>query len=188
MTVVALASLSCTSQSTGHQNQVTNLTTPGNLQSNYKIGCIKVAAVKNVFSPADLYKGVADCIDKGDVKNGVSLYALAGVYGRFDTMRVADKTAHQALLALQMGAIDPLPEEKKQLLTKEVQLVFHDKVKINEICTAIRALGPPAYKPNYMIQHGMGAFMGSSDKNALVADFDPKVSWDNALSGYLHCP
>ena len=45
----------------------------------------------------------------------------------------------------------------------------------------------PTYHPAYMIQHGMGAFLGQGS-DPLVPGFGPATGWERALDSYLHCP
>ncbi|MBK7001926.1 MAG: hypothetical protein IPH35_18755 [Rhodoferax sp.] len=45
---------------------------------------------KNTLTPADLYQGVSDCIHQDKYERATSLFALAGIYGRFDAKRVAE--------------------------------------------------------------------------------------------------
>lgn len=54
------------------------------------------------------------------------------------------------------------------------------------LCAAVDRAGPPDYVPSYMIQHGMGTFLGRSDGD-LVRGFDPDKGWQDLLSGYMHC-
>ena len=186
-TVVVLSTFSISATSEERDPQIKNITTDGNLKSNYEVGCVPISSVKNVYTPADLYKGLAECINSGDFKSGASLNALAGVYGRYDTLRVADKTAHQATLVLRMQTFETIPQETMDLFVKEIQAKYTDKKKLGEICNQIRLLGPPNYVPSYMIQHGISAARNPSGQSGIVADFDPKSSWESALSTYLHC-
>ena len=166
--------------------RVTNHEANGNLQSTVKLGCIPASDVKTTYSPADLYRAVAVCVEGGDMKKGVLLYVLAGVYGRFDTLRVSDKTAHQALTVLQMENLDPIAEDKSNQFREEIGRVAQDEDAHAELCSVVREIGPPTYYPRYMIQHGMGAFFGGSG-DGLVRGFDPAAGWNEAMSKYLHC-
>lgn len=165
---------------------VTNHQAEGNLESNNSVGCIAVADAKSIYTPADLYKGVAACITAGDLRNGPELYALAGVYGRFDTLRVTDRSAHQALIVLQMQNLATLPKDKTDDFQTQLGMLAKDQVRLTELCTQIRRVGPPNYVPRYMTQHGMGAFLPDKDKGTETA-FDPVTAWEQSLT-YLHCP
>jgi hypothetical protein len=163
---------------------VTRYNTPGNLQSAFDIGCIDLAQVKNVYSPADLFKGSAACFQSGDGGRGVNLFAMAMAYGRFDIARVADTTAHQGIEMLKMSTFEPFSDEDKALISEGIQAMSNDPEAWSGFCTQLRALGPPAYRPDYMIQHGLrGA--GEGD-NGLVADFDSAAAWQT-VDKYMRC-
>ena len=80
-----------------------NINAPGNLESPKPLSCIKLSEVTNENNPADILNGMRKCIDQKDYKNAPRLFAIAGVYGKYDSFRVKDKTAHQALLVLQQS-------------------------------------------------------------------------------------
>ena len=46
-------------------------------------------------------------------------------------------------------------------------------------------MGPPAYHPTYMIQHGMASLAGADD--GIKQDFDSGEAWAESLKNYLHC-
>lgn len=169
------------------KSSIANYETPGNLESKHKIGCIPAAKIKNIYTPADLYKGVAACVAADSFENGHLLFALAGAYGRFDTLRVSDTTAHQALTVIQMQEFESLPQKKLDRLQREIRAIAKDDARLGAICTQIRRIGPPNYVPRYMIQHGLGAFSSRSG-SALKTTFDATAGWEKALSSYLHCP
>jgi hypothetical protein len=49
-----------------------------------------------------------------------------------------------------------------------------------------RASGPPKYRLDYMIRHGMGAFTGEYG-DGLVPDFDSSSGWKQVRMSYLEC-
>ncbi|PRH82769.1 hypothetical protein [Arenimonas caeni] len=168
---------------------ITDYRTEGNLESTTELACIPLVEAKNTHTPADLYRAVADCVETGNFADGVLLFALAGVYGRFDTLRVLDKTAHQALPALQMENLWPIAEEKYDQFRTEAGRMLQDEKAFAAVCAEIRKLGPPNYYPRYMVQHGIGAFLsGPGSGDGLVPGFDEASGWDESLDNYLHCP
>lgn len=172
---------------TGRDSQIINHESSGNLQSKYKVGCIPISSAKNEFTPADLYIGVTDCIDKKQINSAANLYILAQAYGTFDTLRVSDKSAHQALSILQLEFLKPLTKEDKTELAQVLRRTNLAKDEITKICKQIRQLGPPSYHPDYMIQHGMGAFTRGQSNGGIAADFNQDKSWEKALSTSIHC-
>lgn len=165
---------------------VTNIETPGNLAPTQDIGCAKPADLRNTLTAADLYSGLAACAKAKDYKTGAFLFAMAGVYARFDTLRVADRTAHQAGTVLRMKYFDSLSTRAKKDLASQIEATLGQPAALAATCAAIRSIGAPDYYPAYMIQHGMGAVMGSD--GGLVEGFDATKAWELALDGYLHCP
>ncbi len=165
-----------------------NLEAPGNLQSNAPLGCIDLSTVTNKSTPADIYPGVAKCIQSGDYKKAGQLFALAGIYGRFDILRVSDSTAHQAIQVLQMNNFKSLTEKQREEFIKSITIYSnYNSIELLSLCNEIKKKGAPGYYPAYMIQHGMGAFVGSAG-NGIKSDFDAAKSWRESLQNYLHCP
>ena len=159
----------------------------GNLESPKPLACVDLSQVTNENNPADILNGMRECIKLKDYKNAARLFAIAGVYGKYDTYRVKDKSAHQALLVLQQSIIMNLEEsEQKALFESLKKELAQGSDNLNEICQAIRKIGAPKYYPKYMIQHGIQAFT-QNEGNGLNEKFDSEASWNLALKEYLHC-
>jgi hypothetical protein len=159
--------------------QIVNFVTKGNLQSNYDIDCIPISKVKNIYTPADLYKGVAKCIKRDDLDRAAALMFHILAYGRYDAARVDDKTAHQAIAALGVENLSIVEDAKRYKMLSIIEK-NHD-----EYCKQEIKIGKPDYVPTYMIQHGMLAFTG---KSSLAVNFDGNKVWsEEVLKAYLHC-
>ena len=167
--------------------QTTNYEAPGNLQARTDLGCLKIEALRNTYTAADLYRSNASCVKQDDLESAVYSSALAGVYGRYDSMRVADQSAHQAQTVLRLNFANSLTEEQKKQFMGRLSATASDPSSLAKLCGRIREVGPPNYQPTYMIQHGMGAFTGAKG-NGLVSNFDSAAAWEKALDTYLHCP
>lgn len=165
-----------------------NYEAPGNLESTYDIGCPDASKLSNKYTPADLYRAVSKCAEQGAHKEGAFLFALAGVYGRYDTFRVADATAHQAVTVLLMQAFARLSKEKKIALKDGIKNALGNAEGRAAMCKDVVRIGPPNYYPRYMIQHGMDAFLKKGPSDGLVKDFDAEAAWQKSLDTYLHCP
>jgi hypothetical protein len=168
--------------------QVTSYETEGNLEVTHDIGCVDSGELKNVYSAADLYKGLAKCINDEAYERGVLLFAMAGVYGRYDTLRVADQTAHQATTVLGMTYLQPLDEARRLAFQAKMKEILGTPDGLERVCSELRKIGAPAYFPSYMIQHGMGAVLGDTSKGLLIDGFDSESAWKKSLDSYLHCP
>lgn len=172
----------------GTQPRVRNYESPGNLESKYDLGCIGAHKVENKYSPTDLYKAVSKCANSGMYKEGTFLFAVAGVYGRFDTLRVEDKSAHQAIAVARMQALSTLDKGKQTAFQESLKANLGNPEGLAAVCKEIVRIGPPNYFPRYMIQHGMGAFLKSGGGDGLAKDFNAKTAWKQSLDSYLHCP
>lgn len=169
------------------QSQIINHQASGNLESNFELQCVGADKLTNKYTPPDLYRALSKCIQAGNYQDGAFLFALAGVYGRFDTLRVADKTAHQALGVLKMQALGSLDADQQNLLKDSLEKRISSPKGIVITCKEMVRIGPPGYYPNYMIQHGMDAFIQGGTEKPLTAGFDPKTAWKQSLESYLHC-
>ncbi len=166
--------------------QVTSYESEGNLKLSHELSCITMAEVKNDYTPPDLIRARGLCYKEGRLDDAAQLFFTAGAYARFDMLRVTDKTAHQAWQVLLMNnAPDDATRAKIEPVFRKY--LAPDAPEHIALCKALKKLGPPSYDPTYMIQHGMGAFMGGGAKGKIAADFDAKQSWKLVLDKYLHC-
>ena len=166
-----------------------NIEAPENLQRFAPFKCVSLTEVTNMQTPADLYPAVGECVKAGNYESAGQLFALAGAYGRFDMLRVSDQTALQAIPVLQQQIFSSINDkQKKEFQTKALNAYSKtDSTEFSNMCAQVKKIGPPAYFPVYMIQHGMGTFQGNSD-DGLKPDFDEAQAWQESLTKYLHCP
>ena len=176
------------SAESGTQPSIHNIEAPGNLESKHELGCIAADKVESQYTPIDLLKATSLCAKSGMYKEGTFLFAVAGVYGRFDTLRVEDKSAHQAVAIARMVEIGSLDESNKTALQESLKAILGSQEELAAVCEKIVLIGPPSYYPRYMIQHGMGAFSKSNGGDGLVENFDVQGAWNQSLESYLHCP
>jgi hypothetical protein len=159
----------------------------GNLESPNPLGCVALTAVTNAHNPADILNGMKQCIEIKEYEKAAKLFAMAGVYGIYDTFRVKDKSAHQAFLVLQLNIFESMSSGEKKTFMKHLKKQLKaGSDNLNETCQAAQKLGAPKYYPKYMIQHGIQAFLEKTD-DGLITPFDSQASWDLALKEYLHC-
>jgi len=166
---------------------VTNYTVEGSLAATNPVGCIPIANAKNDLTPADLYQGVLQCINENKFEMATELFALAGIYARFDAERVTDQSAGQAGEALITNAFSTLPKSKKSQFIAVFDRISKSQKSLGSLCANIRKIGAPDYYPKYMILHGMKAFLGDPYEGALSDAFDPAATWRRLQSKYLHC-
>ena len=179
-----LAVLSLTACNSTPQSNTTNYNAKGNLESPKPSGCVAVNKLSNKQNPVDIFTGLDICMKKENYSQAAKLYFVAMSYGYFDTKRVSDKTAHQALSVLRMNLFGGQPKEVMDKLQLELEKVSSDS---SSICKSLTELGAPSYKPTYMIQHGMGAFTGQSTKDGLVENFNSTSAWKDSLTTIAKC-
>lgn len=166
----------------------TNYRVEGSLASTQAVGCIPLAEAKNTFTPPDLYKGASDCLNKDEYESAAELFALAGIYGRFDAERVSDKTARQAVTVMLMSAFANVSQDKKERFNTVLSRITRADGGLGRLCEHVQRVGMPDYYPSYMILHGIKAFTGDPHDGAIKTDFDPSGVWKNLQAAYLHCP
>lgn len=170
------------------QAQVTAREARGNLESRHALGCIRLDDARNAYTPADLMPASSACARENQFVRAADLYMLAYAYARFDVARVTDRSAHQAFPVLRMQAYSRLPEADSQKIATEMNATMKDTARHGRFCAALRRLGPPAYQPRYMLQHGMGAFLsGDGTSRALAENFDAQSAWQEVLTTDLKC-
>jgi hypothetical protein len=167
---------------------ITNVTAAGNLAATKPISCRSLGGLDNTFTPADLYPGVKDCVDQDRYAEATDLAALAGIYGAFDASRVTDESAGQASKVLIMTTLGSVADSKRKLFQNAVLGMHSDPKALSRLCGRIRKIGFPRYYPKYMIMHGIRAFTGDPNKDALKSQFDPKATWIALQTSYLNCP
>jgi hypothetical protein len=167
-----------------HSGLITNYEAPGNLASTHKVSCTNMKSASNTWTPADIYPAVAQCVQEGHFDDAVELFALAGSYSRFDTMRVTDQSAWDASTVLEMQYMSNFTPEQQDAFQKAVNTLLKNS---NQTCADLISVGPPNYTPTYMLQHGMGAFLKNQPNGGLVKGFDKNAAWSKVLHDYAHC-
>lgn len=164
-----------------------SLEAEGNLESPNPCNCVEISEITNEHNPADILHGMKKCIEQKEFGKAARLFAIAGVYGKYDSYRVKDKSAHQALIVLQQNILIDVSEEDKNNMIAILELTLKEGSKeLKSVCQEIQKVGMPKYHPKYMIQHGIQAFI-ETDGNGLVENFNSEESWKLALQSYLHC-
>ena len=173
--------------STVNCQEVKAVEAEGNLAVTDSLGCVSIDEVTTDHTPADIYAGIAKCIENEDYINAAQLFAIAGVYGSFDTKRVKDRSAHQALSVLSRQVLSSLDDSQKEAFIKALKEELEaGSNKLYALCDKINDKGHPTYFPTYMIQHGMGAFT-DDEEEPLKEDFDAEKAFQESLNQYLHC-
>ena len=180
----SLSALLLTACNSTPQSTVTNYEADENLASSQQIECVPVTELSNTNNPVDIFGGLNSCLSQQDYSNAAQLYFAGMSYGFFDTKRVSDKTAHQAISVLRMNVFGAQSQDTLASFQAALENVTSDN---SDTCQRLAELGPPAYKPTYMIQHGMAAFTGQTTKDGLVENFDSNTVWQDTLNTVLKC-
>jgi len=166
------------------QAEVVNYETEGNLKSYHDIGCTGLDGLTNQYTPADILLGMRQCLIDGEYEKAAGMRLVASVYGKFDKLRVEEKTAHQALQMLEynyFSQLDPKILEAYSEYGKNVTNLG----SIN--CPTLYRIGKPDYHPIYMIAHGLTMFYDEPSADGLVAGFDGDKTWQDLLDNYAKC-
>lgn len=194
--LIALALGTCAAEQPQHaitvtqDGNITNLEAQGNLQSFRSVGCVEITELTDQNTPADIYPGIGKCIAAGDYDRAAKLFAVGGVYGRFDMQRVRDETAHQAIRVLQQNVLGSFSADQGAKLRD----VLNHNSKFSQgsaehaaMCASLKSLGPPDYYPTYMVKHGIKGLSGGMPGGDLEKDFDAAKAWSASLDTYVHC-
>jgi len=178
--LIALPLIGCSQES-----KVVNIKAKGSLESKHPLECINISKLKNTHTPADIFVGIEKCIKNEEYDKAVNLLFVASSYGKYDSLRVKDRTSHQAISMLKRKTMQRLDKNKIESFRNEFTLKEKD-LKLNKAnCNVLIYLGVPNYSPEYMMKHGMSNFTGKG--GGLVADFEPSVAWAKVIKDFAKC-
>lgn len=160
---------------------------PGDLESPHDLGCIGTSSVSPQDNPVDLYRAAKACMDAQRYGDAFELIRLAGTYGQFDMLRVADRTAHEALASARSRIFAPITDAMRDQFSQAAARRLGDAGNLAAFCKDMNRWGPPTYEPRYMIQHGMMASLDPGN-SGLVRHFDRAKAWSKLLASYVNCP
>jgi len=163
------------------------------------VPCQSLDSVKNTQTPVELTQAMVSCVRTNRYQEAVELFYLINVLGKFDKLRVADQTAHQALHIIQQRATEQFSEEQLGLFNRKwMETLGQDDLQ-PRLCAATQKMGIPVYKPTYMTNHGMAAFMERSERSVDPTEgggpplgdemgFDEQHAWEHVRTQFLKCP
>lgn len=142
---------------------------------------MEIKGISSKNTPADIFRLVEKKIKKSEYEEAAMAFIIAMSYGQYDAARVEDTTAHQAITVLRMNLFSGLKEKD----VEKFQEVLGEMIEDSElILVTLKNLGEPVYHPRYMIQHGMGTFLGNKSKDGIVEGFDGEKSWQTILAQF----
>ena len=157
------------------------------------VPCAPLGADTSHQNPIDLYRLVAACATASRYDIAVDAFATAGTYGKFDMARVSDESAYGILGSMKRLAFDVIPPANKAQFQSAAGHGFDDKTMHESICERMRRAGPPRYRPDYMLNHGLGAVLEAAGASSTTAtapfrtNFVPEEAWKQALADYFSC-
>jgi ankyrin repeat protein len=149
--------------------------------------CIPLDQAQNIWTPILMYSYVQGCINQSQYELSAQWFALAGVYSAFDAKRVTDISAAEARPALIITLLNGYSEDQKTHFEEATEHLAKTSKLNQKFCEKVHQLGWPHYRPDYMLYHGMQAFLGDPLENGLVKDFDSMTVWNDLQTQYLHC-
>lgn len=159
------------------------------------VPCQTLKQITPSQTPVVLTQSMLTCVQNNRYSDAVDLFNMAGVFAKFDTLRVPDKTAHQAYSVLKMQAGQSLSEEQLEKFDAQTKKSLESDGYHEKLCATAKKVGKPSYTPTYMINHGMAAFTGRVLPNDEVppalgskTGFDENHAWNHVLDTYLKCP
>lgn len=147
-------------------------------------GCPSADQLKNTQSPLEMYQKLPACFEAKRYDDAAKLYVISQVYGKYDTLRVSDRSAHQAIAVLRMSISGMLTPDNLETFQAALNPLLDNRT---QICSILTKLGKPAYHPSYMINHGLQAFGGAQLNGGIKPDFDPETGWKETLGSYMKC-
>ena len=151
--------------------------------------CMAGAPLQNRYTPVQLYLTVDVCGRQRPFYDiAAKMFVLGSLYGYYDTLRVKDESAHQAITAMKMSVTPRFTDDFRAHLQS-----MTSGPKLAELCRSMRQIGPPTYYPSYMVAHGLQSIehrlQGEDDEDdALDHSHTPQEMWAYVLDAYLHCP
>ena len=150
-------------------------------------GCLAQSELRNDMHPSEMARIVRACGQAARFEDAVQVYYTYSSYGLFDQQRVRDESAHVVLgeLAQWMFAFLDRP-------TLSGMRAAIDKMRdpqhpfFRQTCDAIHELGPPSYRPEYMIRYGLVPRKSADDWQTF--GFDADAAWHKAVVEINGCP
>lgn len=146
--------------------------------------CMTLEEVTRGMDPVYLTRSMLSCIDQERYNDAVDLFNIGGVFAKFDTYRVYDRSAHAAYGALKVQASNLLTKAQNDRFQAALKTRSNADDYLGKMCAFVYTLHPPTYHPTYMTNHGMGSFTGATQ---MVENIQLNVAWEDVRTEYLGC-
>ena len=143
--------------------------------------CESIDDITNQQAPPDSLAIMDACIKDKNYLGAAKYLVLAKLYGHYDSRRVNDKTAGQAVSVLLSYYTISYSEAQISRFNSTNTEFQKDRDNWGSFCRSIQKIGKPDYYPKYMVLHGMKAFTGI-EGDGLTSNFDEQKNWDELFS------
>ncbi|WP_204113077.1 hypothetical protein [Shimia biformata] len=148
--------------------------------------CFEIEDVQPDHTALELAGAVRSCVEAGRHGDGMAIFIAFNSYSLFDQQRVRDETAHEILTELNQWIFNGMGKDDIDVLRRHAEtLRLGDSAYQDRICNALWAVGPPSYRPSYMIAFGQMPRKGDDDWQ--VDGFDAEVAWKVAVGEKNRC-
>lgn len=150
-------------------------------------GCLPPAEVTSHITAREMASATRACVEQGDARRAIQLYLTYSSFILFDQQRVKDESAHLVVGELNNWILTGYDFNTMNDLKVWINQLRDPQSKyLMETCAEILAVGPPSYRPDYMIKRGMQP--RKSDNDWKTPDIDPEMAWDKAVHDINPCP
>ena len=147
--------------------------------------CLAAAEVKGNHTAAGLAFAARACSDADDYDGMAELLMVGNALAYYDALRVTDPSAHGALNVVMANQFGGVSEQEGAAFVAALEQLAADEDRVRAVCLTLAALGPPAYRPTYMLVHGLGEIAGVQEEPPL-REIDAAAGWEEALA-YVRC-
>jgi hypothetical protein len=134
----------------------------------------------NDIQPAEWGWAVKDCIKQGRSGDAVRAFYAYNTTILFDQQRVRDESAHVVKDELNLWIFSATSRDQFNAMKPFInEMRAKEGAFFEATCAALIDLGPPDYRPEYMIKRGM--IPRKSEEDWQVEGFEAAQAWQQAL-------
>lgn len=146
--------------------------------------CVPLAQITPGMDPVYLTAASVACVRTGQLDAAADLYNVAGVFARYDTLRIKDPVAHAAFPGLIVVMGQSLTSQQQQDFFRHLERRSKLPGYQDVLCEFSSRMGPPTYRPTYMARPGVDGFL---DRQLGLPTIQPKTAWAKVRGEYLGC-
>ncbi len=174
--------LSCIPSETKPQTAVL----PDYLEPTQTVTCFGESDLSSKLTPAELYPSLQQCIVSGEDDKAMFNYVLASAYSFFDSKRVVDQTAHDAVNVIQKHSIWKLTALEQEKFQAKLTQFIETPESFDTACQFLVSTGRPDYIPTYMVKHGVKK-LSTEHPDGVAEELVGQGVWHNILTDQIGC-